>query len=102
MNPAKCDRNVWREDFFLVRFYVFCLMNAQWITILISCLKTSHFHLRNKSLWYFGLMLQVYVQMGTYFVKLYIYKFPFLNALTPYAFGGTFGKFEAINSVSSV
>jgi hypothetical protein len=40
--------------------------------------------------------------MGTTILWNYLYIFPFLNALKPYAFGGTFGKFEAIKSVASV
>jgi hypothetical protein len=46
--PQNHDRKIWRQDF-EVTFYVFCLMEAQWITILISFLNASLFHLRKKN-----------------------------------------------------
>jgi hypothetical protein len=77
-------------------------MDTQWIFILKSFLNISQFQPWNISLWRFCFKLEVYVKIGHFILLDYLYKFPFLNALTPYALGGPFGKFEAINSMASV
>jgi hypothetical protein len=77
-------------------------MDAQWLSILKSFLNTSQFHPWNISLWRFCFKLEVYVKIGHFILLDYLDIFPFLIAITPNAFGGPFGKLEAINSVASV